>query len=137
MSVGLLIITHNDLGRVLLDATVGMLGTQPIPVELLGITSDKDPDAMLDYAHKLVDEVDDGDGVLVLTDLFGSTPSNIASALQRNHHVQVIAGISLPMLLRVMNYPKLSLPELAEKALSGGHDGVLVCKDLRKDPSQL
>lgn len=131
MSVGLLIITHDDVGRVLLDATVGMLGSQPIPAALLAVSADKDPDAMLDYAHQLASEVDNGDGVLVLTDLFGSTPSNIASALQRNHHVQVIAGLSLPMLLRVMNYPKLSLMELAEKALSGGHDGVLMCKDLR------
>lgn len=131
MSVGLLIITHNDVGRVLLDATVGMLGTQPIPAALLGITSDKDPDAMLDHAHQLAREVDSGDGVLVLTDLFGSTPSNVAWALQRNHHAIVIAGINLPMLLRVMNYPKLSLPQLAEKALSGGHDGVLMCQELR------
>lgn len=131
MSVGLLIITHDDVGRVLLDATVGMLGSQPIPTALLAVSADKDPDAMLDYAHQLASEVDSGDGVLVLTDLFGSTPSNIASALQRNHHVQVIAGLSLPMLLRVMNYPKLSLMELAEKALSGGHDGVLMCKDPR------
>ena len=130
MSVGLLLITHSDVGRVLLDATVGMLGTQPIPAALLGVTSDKDPDAMLDRAHQLAREVDSGDGVLVLTDLFGSTPSNVAWALQRNHHAVVVAGINLPMLLRVMNYPKLALAELAEKALSGGHDGVVMCQEL-------
>lgn len=131
MSVGLLLITHSDVGRVLLDATVAMLGTQPIPAALLAVTSDKDPDAMLDRAHQLAREVDSGDGVLVLTDLFGSTPSNIAWALQSNHHALVVAGINLPMLLRVMNYPKLALAELAEKALSGGHDGVLMCQELR------
>ena len=130
MSVGLLLITHSDVGRVLLDATVGMLGAQPLPAALLGVTSDKDPDAMLDRAHQLAREVDSGDGVLVLTDLFGSTPSNVAWALQRNHHAVVVAGINLPMLLRVMNYPKLALAELAEKALSGGHDGVVMCQEL-------
>jgi len=132
MSVGLLIITHNDVGRVLLDATVGMLGVQPIPTAVLGVISDTDPDAMLDRAYQLAREVDGGDGVLVLTDLFGSTPSNIAWALQRDQHAIVIAGVNLPMLLRVMNYPKLSLDELAEKALSGGRDGVLMCKELRQ-----
>ena len=132
MSVGLLIITHNDVGRVLLDATVGMLGVQPIPTAVLGITSDKDPDAMVDRAHQLARAVDSGDGVLVLTDLFGSTPSNVAWAMQRDQHAIVIAGVNLPMLLRVMNYPKLSLDELAEKALSGGRDGVLMCKELRQ-----
>jgi len=132
MSVGLLIITHNDVGRVLLDATVGMRGVQPIPTAVLGITSDKDPDAMVDRAHQLARAVDSGDGVLVLTDLFGSTPSNVAWAMQRDQHAIVIAGVNLPMLLRVMNYPKLSLDELAEKALSGGRDGVLMCKELRQ-----
>ncbi|MBI3774307.1 MAG: PTS fructose transporter subunit IIA [Gammaproteobacteria bacterium] len=132
MTVGLLIITHNDVGRVLLDATVGMLGVQPIPTAVLGVTSDKDPEAMIDRAHQLVREVDHGDGVLILTDLFGSTPSNVAWALQHHIHTIIISGVNLPMLLRVMNYPKLTLPELAEKALSGGRDGVLLCKDLRE-----
>lgn len=131
MTVGLLIVTHHEVGRVLLNATIGMLGAQPLPTALLDVTADKDPDSLLDRAHQLAREVDQGDGVLVLTDLFGSTPSNIAWALQRDHHAMVIAGISLPMLLRVMNYPHLSLPELAEKALSGGRDGVLMCKEQR------
>ena len=132
MNVGLLIIAHNDVGRVLLDAAVGMLGVQPIPTAVLGATSDKDPDAMLDRALLLAREVDQGEGVLILTDLFGSTPSNVAWALQHHIHAVVVAGVNLPMLLRVMNYPKLSLPELAEKALSGGRDGVLLCKELRE-----
>ena len=131
MNVGLLLITHQDVGRVLLNATVDMLCAQPLPTALLDVTTDKDPDSLLDRAHQLAREVDQGDGLLVLTDLFGSTPSNIAWALQRDHHAIVLAGVNLPMLLRVMNYPHLSLTELAEKALSGGHDGVLMCKELR------
>lgn len=131
MSTGLLIITHNDVGRVLLDTAIGMLGVQPIPVALLGVTPDQDPDALLDRAHQLARDIDSGDGVLVLTDLFGSTPSNIATALQREHRVIVVAGLNIPMMLRVMNYPTLGLEELAEKALSGGRDGVMVCGDFR------
>jgi PTS system ascorbate-specific IIA component len=93
------------------------------------VAPESDPDAMREQAASLIREVDRGDGVLVLTDLFGSTPSNIATALQHNHKVISVAGINLPMLLRVMNYPKLGLRELAEKALSGGRDGVLHCVD--------
>lgn len=125
MSIGLLIITHNDVGRVLLDTATAMLGMQTLPVALLGVPPDRDPDALLDRAHQLAREADTGSGVLVLTDLFGSTPSNIATALQRDHRVIVVAGLNMPMLLRVMNYPKLGLAEIAEKALSGGRDGVM------------
>ena len=68
-----------------------------------------------------------GDGVLVLTDLYGSTPSNIACKLRRHGHVRVVSGVNLPMLIRVLNYPDLDLDSLKEKALSGGRDGVLSC----------
>jgi PTS system ascorbate-specific IIA component len=129
MSVGLLIITHDNVGQVMLDATVTMLGVTPLPVALLGVAPECDPDAMRAQAERLLREVDRGDGVLVLTDLFGSTPSNIATALQRDHKVVAVAGLNLPMLLRVLNYPKLGLRELAEKARSGGRDGVLQCVD--------
>ncbi|MBW3546289.1 MAG: hypothetical protein KY428_11955, partial [Bacteroidetes bacterium] len=64
---------------------------------------------------------DSGDGVLVLTDAFGSTPSNIAMRLSRQSGVTVVSGLNLPMLLRVMNYPQLSLEELQiNNALPGG-----------------
>ena len=129
MSVGIVIITHDGVGQALLDTTVAMLGVRPLPVAVLGVEPDTDPDAILDRAHKLAMEIDMSDGVLVLTDLYGSTPSNVACALQRDLNVRVVAGLNMPMLLRVMNYPSLGLAELAEKALSGGRDGVMAYKD--------
>lgn len=69
-----------------------------------------------------------GDGVLVLTDIYGSTPGNIANRLFDAHGVAVIAGINVPMLIRVLNYPDLSLEELVNKAVTGGHDGIILCK---------
>jgi PTS system ascorbate-specific IIA component len=59
--------------------------------------------------------------------MFGSTPSNIATSLERDGHVAVVSGINLPMLVRVLNYPHLSLAGLTAKALSGGSDGILDC----------
>ena len=128
MSVGVLIITHGEIGRALLDSAVQILGVCPLDTRCLSAPNDEDPDLVLDRALELTDGLDQGDGILVLTDLFGSTPSNISCRLQQFHNARVIAGINLPMLVRVLNYPQLHLEELTHKAISGGKDGVLVCK---------
>ena len=84
--------------------------------------------ATMQRARAAVRELDQGDGVIVLTDMFGSTPSNIATALKRdNEHVTVIAGVNLPMLVRLMNYPRLGMVQLKDKALSGGREGIFSC----------
>ena len=96
--------------------------------ETLSVTNDVDVELMREQAQGMVQELDRGDGVLVLTDIYGSTPSNIAAELQKEGRVYVVAGINLPMLIRVFNYPVLDLTRLAEKALSGGRDGILPCR---------
>lgn len=127
MSVGLLLITHNKLGAVLLKTATRMLDGCPLVADTLAITLDSDPDRLEVQAQRLVDRLDRGDGVLVLTDMFGSTPANVATRLSRDGQVTVVTGLNLPMLVRVLNYAHLALPNLAEKALSGGRDGVLQC----------
>jgi PTS system mannose-specific IIA component len=128
MSVGLLIITHNQLGTSLLQTATTMLEICPLHAKALAVHNADDPDEVTKHARQLIDELDNGDGVLVLTDIYGSTPSNIAVRLLKNSQVMVVAGINLPMLIRVLNYPRLTLDELAHKALSGGRDGILLCK---------
>jgi PTS system mannose-specific IIA component len=127
MTVALLVITHNRLGTELLQTATSMLGVCPLPADAISVTHDRDPDALLEDARRRAKALDKGDGILVLTDMFGSTPSNIANRLLDRGRTMVVAGVNLPMLVRVLNYPRLSLPELAEKALSGGRDGVLLC----------
>ena len=124
MSVGLLIITHDGIGSALLDATSHMIENNPLKVKFLSASRECDPDELLKTANEYFNEVDDGDGVLVLTDLIGSTPSNIAHRLNTHEKVNIITGINLSMLIRVFNYPKLNLKELTEKAFSGGIDGI-------------
>lgn len=128
MKVGLLIITHNNIGEQLLKTATIMLGDNPLNTVNMNIDSNCDLDQSLQKAKASISELDQGDGVLVLTDMYGSTPSNIANSLVEDDSVVVIAGINLPMLIRAMNYPRLNLQQLAEKALSGGHDGILICK---------
>lgn len=124
MKVGLLIVTHGRIGEALLETATNMLGLCPLRAEVLGIRQDCEPQEVLQQARGLIEQLNEGAGVLVLTDMYGSTPSNIAGALG-GRGVSVIAGVNLPMLVRVLNYPQLGLAEIAGKAVSGGHDGVL------------
>jgi PTS system ascorbate-specific IIA component len=128
MTVGLCLISHDRIGEALLDTAVSMLGGQPLPAAVIAVTSASDPAQVLAQAREAVRALDQGDGVIVLTDMFGSTPSNIATALKRdNERVTVIAGVNLPMLVRLMNYPRLGIAQLKDKALSGGREGIFSC----------
>ncbi len=127
MTVGVLLITHGDIGAVLLQSALDILPMCPLPTLHLAAPSGCDPERVLQDARHAARRLDSGDGVLVLTDMYGATPSNIACRLRTFHHVRVVSGVNLPMLIRVLNYPELELEELADKAISGGRDGVLTC----------
>ncbi len=127
MSVGLLIITHGKIGQALLDTATVLLGDCPLSCKILSVAIDSDIDEITRRMRTMQKELDKGQGVLVLTDLYGSTPSNLANLLGKESAVRVVAGTNLPMLIRVLNYSHLSLDELTDKAVSGGHDGVLSC----------
>lgn len=128
MSVSVFIITHAEIGRALLSVATMTFGKLPLPTSVVNIQGDCDPDKVIPELRRRAQRaVDNGQDILVLTDLFGSTPSNIATKLQSDH-VRVVTGLNLPMLMRVMNYATLSLPELADKAVTGGKDGVINCQ---------
>ena len=127
MSVGLLLITHNDLGSALLETATKMLGSCPLLAETLAVTERVDLDLLRAQSRRMLEDLNRGQGVLVLTDMFGSTPANVATGLQQEGAVAVVAGVNLPMLVRLLNYPQLELQALSEKALSGGRDGVISC----------
>lgn len=126
MTVGVLIITHDQFGDVVLNNTVHILGMCPLKTKTLSIPFNADPDEMLDDARNLVHALDEGDGVLVLTDLYGATPSNIAHRMVQNEPIRIVTGVNMPMVMRVMNYPALELDQLVEKAINGGQEGVFI-----------
>jgi len=125
MNAGLLLVTHGNLGQDMLDTVTKILGNCPLRAAALAVHPDSNPDSLLEEAGRLCTELDQGDGVLVLTDLFGSTPSNIATRLTDGHNVSVIAGANIPMLIRIFNYPHINLDALGEKAVSGARDGII------------
>jgi PTS system ascorbate-specific IIA component len=128
MTTGLLLITHDQIGNAVIESATNMLGMCPMALEMVSVTTGCRPDAMMEMALAAIDRLDQGSGVLVLTDMYGSTPSNIANRLVGLERVRVVAGLNLPMLVRVLNYPRLELEELAQKAVSGGREGIFVCE---------
>lgn len=126
MSVGILIISHNGIGAALYGTANFMIKDSPLNVKLLSANRESDPDDLLESAISLLRELDQGDGVLVLTDLYGSTPSNIAHRLHEYATVNIVTGLNLSMLIRIFNYPGLNLAEMTDKAYSGGIDGVTI-----------
>ena len=124
MSVGILIISHDGIGPAILGTATLMLDDCPLQTKLLTTSRDSDPDQLTEDAIEQVETLDTGEGVLVLTDLYGSTPYNIAQKLTSQLHVHVVSGLNLSMLIRVFNYPQLTLEELSEKAVTGGKDGI-------------
>lgn len=133
MTIGVLLVSHELLGQVMLDISVKTLSICPLATRVLGVPLDDDPDALAARAEKMVSELNSGDGVLILTDLCGATPSNIACRFAHLNDVRVVSGLSLPMLIRVLNYPKLSLEEMADRAIEGGRRGVMLLPDCNEE----
>jgi len=127
MTVGILLITHEGIGPALIAVASRLLRPLPLRVEALDVPFDGDPDQLLPLASAAMRRMDDGDGVLVLTDLYGATPSNVAARLARlGTPVRRVSALSLPMLLRVMNYPELALDELPAVAAAGTRNGAII-----------
>ena len=126
MSVGILLITHEGIGHALLAVATRLLRKLPLETAAFEVPFDGDIDALLPQASAALRKVDGGHGVLVLTDLYGATPSNIAAKLSRlGTPVRRVSALSLPMLLRVMNYADLPLDELPAVAAAGARNGVI------------
>jgi mannose PTS system EIIA component len=126
MAVGVLLITHEGIGSALLAVATRLLRQLPLPAEALEVPFDGDPEEWLPRASAALRRVDGGQGVLVLTDLYGASPSNLAARLARlGTPVRRVSAANLPMLLRVMNYPELELDELPAVAAAGARNGVI------------
>jgi PTS system mannose-specific IIA component len=123
--IGILLITHGTFGESLIQNVCHILNKRPPLLAQLGVAAQDDPLDILPKAQRLLKEVDEGDGVLILTDILGATPSNLALKLLEPGRVEGVAGVSLPMLLRSLTYRKSGIAVLVKKAVSGGCDGVI------------
>ena len=128
--IGILIIAHGTLGESLIHCASHVMGTRPALLKQLGVGTHDDPAALLPKAQKLIEELDQGDGVLILSDIYGATPCNLVNRLVIAGRVEGVAGVNLPMLVRTLTYRNGDLRTLVEKALSGGREGVIHFTDL-------
>ncbi|HUP93159.1 MAG TPA: PTS fructose transporter subunit IIA [Solimonas sp.] len=127
MSVGLLLVTHGKLGHYLLDCMRDMIGALPLNADVLEVRRVQAHEVLIGQGRRMLERLDSGEGVLMLTDAFGSTPSNIANKLMANERTRVVSGVNLPMLVRILNYPSAKLPEMTQNAVDGGQRGIIAC----------
>ncbi|RMG38831.1 MAG: PTS sugar transporter subunit IIA [Gammaproteobacteria bacterium] len=129
MSVGILLITHPGIGTAVLHSARRIIPDSPLRIRCLEVPLDADPAPLEDRAAELIERLDEGEGVLVLTDIFGATPNNIARRLAQPKSVTVLAGLSLPMLVRLFNYPNGDLSGLCQTAITGAMRGIGSCEE--------
>lgn len=123
--VGILLLTHAPLGQAFIEAATHVFRGRPERIEALDVIADQDTGEVKRLANEAIGRLDDGSGVLVITDVMGGTPSNCTLPLAQAGKVEVIAGISLPMLLRALTYRHDTLDVVVEMALAGGQGGAV------------
>lgn len=127
MSVGVLLMTHEAVGQALISAARHVMPKLPLQIAAVEVPAQADPDVMLTLTARHARQLDQGDGVLVLADLYGATPCNIGLSLgSLGVRLRCVSGLNLPMLLRVLNYAEKPLDELAEVAAAGGRGGIFI-----------
>lgn len=127
MACGILLITHPGIGTSILAVATRLLRNLPLKAEAFEVPFDADLGELLPQASAALRRVDQGDGVLVLTDLYGASPSNLAAQVARlGTPVRRVSALSLPMLLRVMNYPEQTMDQLPATAAAGTRNGAIL-----------
>jgi len=131
MSIGVMVLAHAETGASLIEAAKAIVGHDSLVIGNVAVHPGDDAEALVTEARTVVDKLDQGAGVLIVTDLFGSTPCNIACRVGDGHHIRIVSGLNLAMLLRILNYPGAGLDELVEKALAGGRQAIMDCGPAR------
>ncbi|WP_211442426.1 PTS sugar transporter subunit IIA [Collimonas humicola] len=123
--IGILLLTHAPLGQAFIAAASHVFRHTPERLEAIDVIADQNPMEVQKLAKQAAARLDDGSGVLVITDVMGGTPSNCTLPFCSGSQTQVIAGISLPMLLRALTYRNDTLDVVTEMALAGGQGGAV------------
>jgi PTS system ascorbate-specific IIA component len=123
--IGIFLITHGSYGESLIQCACHVLNARPPMIAQLGVSAQDDPLDALPLAKEMLALVDRGDGALILTDIYGATPSNIAMKLMQPGRIEGVAGVNLPMLLRALNHRDKDIETLVKRTVTGGRDGVI------------
>jgi PTS system mannose-specific IIA component len=130
--IGMLIISHCDLGKELLKAAEFIVGRLEA-ADAISITQTSDSKEVLEAISNKIRDLNRGQGVLVLTDMFGGTPSNLSLSFLKEESVEVLTGVNLPMVVAIaQDRDRLSLSELGEKAQQAGRRSIALAGKLLK-----
>ncbi len=127
--VGIVVIAHENLAEELIRAAEYILGQPAHQVLAVGVGSDRNADDVRQRLVRALDQVRGDDGAILLADMFGGTPANLAMELMEPGQVEVITGVNLPMLVRLLTYRDRTLEEQVTKAAEGARHGVLLGRD--------
>ena len=127
--IGILLITHGSYGEALVQNACHVLNKRPIQLNQLGVAAQDDPLDLLPLARQMLQLVDTGEGAVILTDIFGASPANLALKLLEPGRVEGLSGVNLPMLLRALTYREKGMETLLTRAIGGGRDGVFNMQD--------
>ncbi len=133
--VGIIVFTHADYGKALIASAEGILGVQA-DYEVLTVGSGVDVEDTMAKLRSAVEHLDNGGGVVVFTDMFGGTPSNLSISLLGSLNVEVITGVNLPMLLRAFNRRNENLIELARASREAGVQGIVVAGEILRQKTK-
>lgn len=123
--IGLLILAEKNFGAGMIATVVHTLACRPPQLEATEFDHSAPPEQIETSLHQSIQKVDRGEGVLILADVYGATHTNIACRLLKRGTIELITGINLPMLLRVLNYRHSDMDDLIDKALGGGCGGII------------
>ncbi len=127
--IGVVVVTHAQYGQSLLEAAAFILGAQQ-GTAFVSVDGSRAVDETLTEIRNAVDAADNGGGVLVLTDMFGGTPTNLSLSLLRERNLEVVTGVNLPMLLKVLGDRHKKPETLASEAKTAGSQGIVVAGEL-------
>ena len=126
MSVGIVVVTHGTTGSALLEVAEFILGESIAEIRFVPFSQSGDKVTTIDDVNKAMAGANSGQGVLVLTDLIGASPSNLVARQLEAHDAVMVTGLNLPMLMSVWNYRGQPLGSLARKAVDSGRRGVKI-----------
>ncbi|MEH6488187.1 MAG: PTS sugar transporter subunit IIA [Hyphomonas oceanitis] len=128
--IGIVVVSHGKLARELVAATEHVVGEQPC-FRSISIEVEDDIEARRDQIRETAKSCDSGRGVIILTDMFGGTPSNLAMSIMSAGNIEVLSGVNLPMLIKLAEVREtLSLPEASKVAAEAGRKYISIASEL-------
>lgn len=124
MSIALLFVTHEGIASNLLSIGEAIIQKSNNNLSYFEIAMDASTDEAVNAIEKKLSSLSTDEGIIFITDIYGSTPSNIAQQLADKYHTHLISGVNLPMVIRLLNYRHEQSKTLLQKALDGAHFGI-------------